>query len=417
MNIKKTFLKLTKRTYPHGSEHRLYHMLPKKLQKDEFGNLFMQIGDSTSVMFTSHLDTATMQDVKIKHVIEGNIIKTDGKSILGADDKAGVTVMLYMIHNKVPGLYYFFLGEERGCIGSKKLAKKFEKDKLENITKVISFDRRALSSIITHQSSRRCCSDAFTTELARQLNTAEESFSYKADPTGSYTDSYQFISIYPECTNISVGYYSEHMNSEKQDIDHLDKLAKACVKVDWESLPVERDYTKTEYSYSSSYGGWDDYDWYGGAGVGGGYGPRWNKSNFEDTYNRNSSYVTNKYGTNINPNSQLVDVKKHVSFHDVKYNFVSTWIVNKFTDELMEVKMSPERIQYETDLIERLITILEVPCNSMFWDGVKLAITHFTEIQTVTRKELEEYLEELSWTHLSSQYNEEEDIFGKPTYY
>jgi hypothetical protein len=196
----------------------------------------------------------------------------------------------------VPGLYYFFLGEERGCIGSKKLAKKFEKDKLENITKVISFDRRALSSIITHQSSRKCCSEAFTNELANQLNNAEPTFSYKADPTGSYTDSYQFISIYPECTNISVGYYSEHMNSEKQDIDHLDKLAKACVKVDWENLPVERDYTKSEYSYSSSYGGWDDYDWYGGAGVGGGYGPRWNKSNFEETYSRNSNYVTNKYG-------------------------------------------------------------------------------------------------------------------------
>lgn len=411
LNIKKTFLKLTKRTYPHGSEHKLYHMLPNKLQKDEFGNLFMQIGESTSVMFTSHLDTATMQDLKIKHVIDGNIIKTDGKSILGADDKAGVTVMLYMIHKRVPGLYYFFLGEERGCIGSKKLAKKFEKDKLENITKVISFDRRALSSIITHQSSRRCCSEAFTTALANQLNTAEKSFSYKADPTGSYTDSYQFISIYPECTNISVGYYNEHMNSERQDIDHLDKLAKACVKVDWENLPVERDYTKTEYSYSSGY---DEYDWYhGGSGVG--YG--WNRSNFNETYNRNSNYVTNKYGSSINPNSQLADVKKQVSFHDLKYNYVSTWYINKYTDELLEVKMSPERIQYETDLIERLINILEVPCNNMFWDGVKLAITHYTEVQTVTRKELEEYLEELSWSYLSNQYNEEEDIFGKPSYY
>jgi hypothetical protein len=26
--------------------------------------------------------------------------------------RQGVAVMLYMMHNKVPGLYYFFLGEE-----------------------------------------------------------------------------------------------------------------------------------------------------------------------------------------------------------------------------------------------------------------------------------------------------------------
>jgi hypothetical protein len=37
----------------------------------------------------------------VVHVIENNIIKTDGKSILGADDKAGVTIMLNVIENKI----------------------------------------------------------------------------------------------------------------------------------------------------------------------------------------------------------------------------------------------------------------------------------------------------------------------------
>jgi hypothetical protein len=27
-----------------------------------------------------------------------------------------------MIENKIPGLYYFFLGEEVGCVGSRKVA-------------------------------------------------------------------------------------------------------------------------------------------------------------------------------------------------------------------------------------------------------------------------------------------------------
>ena len=146
--IKDTFLKLTSRTYPHGTESELFHLLNKDLKTDKFGNLFIKIGES-DVMFTSHLDTATKALSDVKHVFEGDIIKTDGTSILGADDKAGVTVMLYMIENNIPGLYYFFLGEEVGCIGSKKLAGSHKKKKIKGINKVISFDRRGTNSVIT----------------------------------------------------------------------------------------------------------------------------------------------------------------------------------------------------------------------------------------------------------------------------
>ncbi len=102
MNIKETFLQLTSKTYPHGTEEQLFPILYNivdNLQKDEFGNLFIKIGDS-DVMFTSHLDTATSANTPVNHVFDGKIIKTDGKSILGADDKAGVTIMLYMIKNQ-----------------------------------------------------------------------------------------------------------------------------------------------------------------------------------------------------------------------------------------------------------------------------------------------------------------------------
>src|ERR1035437_5951846 len=109
IDIKETFLKLTNHTYPHGKEHLLLNLLPQNLDMDEFGNLFIKIGES-DVMFTSHLDTATSAFTEVNHLIENNIIKTDGTSILGADDKAGVSCMLYMIDRKIPGLYYFFLG-------------------------------------------------------------------------------------------------------------------------------------------------------------------------------------------------------------------------------------------------------------------------------------------------------------------
>jgi hypothetical protein len=78
MNIKQKFIELTSETYPHGVEGELFSKLPESLQQDEFGNLFIQIGENTSCMFTSHLDTATKANTKVNHIFDGDIIKTDG---------------------------------------------------------------------------------------------------------------------------------------------------------------------------------------------------------------------------------------------------------------------------------------------------------------------------------------------------
>lgn len=65
-------------------------------------------------MFTCHLDTCCHKQEFVNHVQDDRFIRTDGKSI-GADDKAGMVVLLYMIEKGIPGIYYFFIGEEVGC--------------------------------------------------------------------------------------------------------------------------------------------------------------------------------------------------------------------------------------------------------------------------------------------------------------
>jgi len=249
MNIKETFLELTRRTYPHGFEDELVSFLPENHFKDEHGNYYYKIGESRTA-FTCHLDTASPEQVGVVHVIEGDIIKTDGRSILGADDKAGMTILLYMIEKNVPGLYCFFIGEEVGCIGSGLAAKD---DMFKNYDRMISFDRRGTTSIITHQSSSRTCSDDFGKQLAKLYN--KHGLSMSIDNTGVYTDSAEFTYVIPECTNISVGYYSEHRKEERQDIGHLTKLAHASTKIDWEKLVTVRNpkvnetlYCKNKYS-------------------------------------------------------------------------------------------------------------------------------------------------------------------------
>lgn len=255
MRIRRKFLQLTSMTYPYGTEKMLEKYLPKGFCRDDYGNYFIKIpradGTDSDTMFTCHLDTACKEQVVVKHVQTDKYISTNGKSILGADDKAGMVVVLYMIENKVPGLYYFFIGEEVGCIGSGN-ASKYDSS---HIKRCISFDRRDTYSVITHQMYGRCCSDDFAEELSLRLNNAGHGLDMYPDSTGIMTDSASFMEKIPECTNISVGYYDEHTFKEKQDISFLIQLCRSVVNVDWDSLPTKRDPLEQdeEYDYWGAY--------------------------------------------------------------------------------------------------------------------------------------------------------------------
>ncbi len=390
ITVKERFLALTSRTYPHGTERELFHLLHKDLKEDEFGNLFIKIGVS-DVMFTSHLDTATKANTVVNHVFDGNIIKTDGKSILGADDKAGVTIMLFMIENKVPGLYYFFLGEEVGCVGSRKVAGVQKVEKLKDINKVISFDRRGTNSIITFQSSKRSCSDKFGEALAKEFNDIDKSFSYKTDKNGILTDSIQFTSIYPECTNISVGYQNEHCFTETQDIEHLEKLVNACMKVNWNDLPVERDYTKVE---------WDD--WYSG-------GSAWGQGAWgSEYYDFEEGYVTKpRTGRYTSADDYLLArTKKSPTiiknlFHDRLFNYVSN-INCDLKGQVVSVDLCQARIMYETKLIRKLFEKIELHFVHLEWDGFDLSVYYIGGHKTCCdRNDLIELLPDLDYTTLN----------------
>jgi hypothetical protein len=237
-----TFLSLVTKTYPHGHEDEVLQFLPE-LDKDLVGNYYKIIGSKPTTMFTCHLDTAdrkqgvtrlySIQEDGQEHII------TDESTILGADDKSGTTVMLYLMANNVPGLYYFFIGEERGGIGSHALADVYDEvDYLKEIKRCVSFDRRKTISVITSQAGGRCCSDEFGQALCDAYNAS--GLNLKIDPTGVYTDSASFIDYIPECTNVSVGYYNEHTGKEKQNMDYLIELCKASVNVDWDKLPTTR---------------------------------------------------------------------------------------------------------------------------------------------------------------------------------
>lgn len=250
LNARKLFLHLTRYTVPHGYEQQCYAPILHRLgfEKDMWGNWFRSIGESRTA-FAAHLDTASSKVARIRHRITDNLVGTDNTTNLGADDRAGMVVLLNLMVRKVPGVYCLFVGEEVGCVGSKKSANVDEK-RWTDIDRMVSFDRRGCHSVITHQCGEETCSRQFGLALAHSLS--KWGLEFKTDVHGVFTDSMEFCGIIPECTNISVGYEHAHSVHETQDLGFLECLCNAAAGVQWEQLPTTRD-AKATWSLGETY--------------------------------------------------------------------------------------------------------------------------------------------------------------------
>ncbi len=132
-----TFLELVQIDSPSGDEAAIGdHLLTvlKRLTQDVYmdaaGNLIARFpGDErASVMLNAHMDTVGT-DRGIKPVIRDGVIYSDGTTILGADDKSGVAVILEVMQalqenpdvERPPIEVVFTVGEERGLLGAQAL--------------------------------------------------------------------------------------------------------------------------------------------------------------------------------------------------------------------------------------------------------------------------------------------------------
>ncbi|KQR67852.1 M28 family peptidase [Rhizobium sp. Leaf341] len=251
------------------------YLTPLGFKRDSYKNLVLRVGENPRILFSSHVDTV--------HVTEGiQQLHYDGatlqlaksaratSSCLGADCTAGVWLMTEMVKAAVPGIYVIHHGEENGCIGSGDLAKG-NPAFFDDIEAAIAFDRYGYTSVITHQMGRRTASDAFAASFGTTLTAALDcDCGLIADDGGAYTDTNEYARLVPECTNISVGYHSQHSKNETQHVPFLILLRDGLLAMDWSKLVIERDPSVIDYGYSrgfyrggssntSSRGGWADW--------------------------------------------------------------------------------------------------------------------------------------------------------------
>ena len=248
-----------KRRYKTRSERKFIHRFidsVEGMKNDSFGNRYIQIGEPNGVMFSCHTDTVHARHGRQKILfdeVKGEIFKDD-KNPLGADDGAGIWLMLNMIKREISGLYIFHRAEECGGLGSSYIAE-HTPQLLDGLKYAVAFDRCGTEDIITHQAGQRCCSIDFANALSQAFG--DVGLRYVKDDTGIFTDSANYTHLIPECTNISVGYDQEHTAWETLDYKHLFRLLEAVFQIDWSSLPAVRDVNEIDYGYNEpmSWGG------------------------------------------------------------------------------------------------------------------------------------------------------------------
>lgn len=283
---------------PHGYEHLIYPVIMPYIRKyartfirDKKGNLFAWVAPedikltSLTTMFSCHIDTAhRLWGINLPPLINPVMMDTDstekdsnyaygmiygtervmheGKIILkpsplGADDKIGAFILTQLLEQKIPAVYAFHVGEECGCVGSS-FSSEAMKVTFKNITKCIAFDRMNYGDVIAHQRGRRCASEAFTNKLADALNAGlpkNLSTKFSGNVNGMYTDSANYDGYISECTNISVGYWGQHGDTEHFDFVWLrDFLLPTIKQVKWNDLETSRNpnkkYETQIYSYN-----------------------------------------------------------------------------------------------------------------------------------------------------------------------
>jgi len=172
------------------------------------------------VCLCAHMDRVYNQDVK--KYIPSTVLNSKKKIIdvyisskqgIGGDDRCGVYAILEMLKLGHRPSVLFFMGEERGCLGSHKFCKDFPSDFLSDVNAFIQIDRRGNKDVV-------CYSDA-----NESLTKAIEAFDFKS-AIGSCSDISVLMPHFGiSGVNLSSGYYHEHSGANEyvsvKDVNYL----------------------------------------------------------------------------------------------------------------------------------------------------------------------------------------------------
>ena len=203
------------------------------ISTDQVGNYYLKLGSSTTA-FSCHVDTMHAEEgiQRVCVAYTSGIAYADDSSCLGADNAVGVWLLLELIKANVPGLYLFHRGEECGGIGSKHIVT-LTPHLVDGIERMVAFDRKGDTDVITHQSGVQTASMVFAEALASHLGG-----NYTPSSEGVYTDTLEYEHLINDCTNVSCGYNFEHTPDEYVVLHTVEQLRDKILMIPWDELPT-----------------------------------------------------------------------------------------------------------------------------------------------------------------------------------
>ncbi|MBO0960062.1 M20/M25/M40 family metallo-hydrolase [Neobacillus sp. MM2021_6] len=190
---------------------------------DQAGNILAQktygTGHGPTLLLNAHLDTVERIEPGRTIVKNGSIWSSD-KGILGADDRAGVAVMLELARRLQPTSFngkikfIFTVEEEIGLMGARSIDETF----LWDVDAAIVVDRRGTGDIVTSCGGYEPFCDElygrFFEDSAKRLGW----MGWKTTPGGS-SDTRIWASHGIQSVNLSAGYMNEHTSLESLNVE------------------------------------------------------------------------------------------------------------------------------------------------------------------------------------------------------
>lgn len=285
-NMKNYLVKLLNIHGVSGDETRVREYLIPILTKlvdtvhvDSYGNLLgeKKVGDGqgATILLSAHMDTVrgVLAD---RNLIEKNGVITSDKGALGADDRAGIAIILTVLEN-INKLSFngtvkiaFSREEEIGCKGADKIDTKWYSD----VDLAIVVDRRGNRDIVVGCGMAFCSNPVgFFMEDVSKL--AEMDWKCVE---GGISDAMTFSGNGINSINLSAGYENEHTDREYVVLNDMRDTVRLILQAfavinqfsqTFEEVPHENRWVKAwaGYSYGSyggatyntSYGVWNDY--------------------------------------------------------------------------------------------------------------------------------------------------------------
>ena len=205
------------------------------------GNIF-SIRFPGRPLFVSHMDTVDDLDMSGKLRVTDRVLYRKGSRILGADDKAGVNILMNFIDEIN---FVFTVDEEKGCVGANALL--FHNPFMlaaNQCSCAIEYDRTNATNLIEY------CGKQLTQDIV--------ALTHYYPANGLYTDVTVWEDEIPG-VNLSVGYYKHHTNAEYLVLDEW-RMAASTLPILNTSLKEAYDVSLPKSDYVGPYGWASNYD-------------------------------------------------------------------------------------------------------------------------------------------------------------